>query len=132
MDVNYITEARPNPGGSDATCPTCGALLSCLSCGDVLTEYDAAILSLLKDEPMPNGEWPHLAICSGSRHAKPGVRGHSCCCKPVGHQELLKAEARVPELEKALRTMHLVYCRTYCGSNDHTADCRRTRALLDR
>ena len=50
---------------------------------EAITGYE----SLLTDKPMPDGKWPHLLICSGDRRVRPGIRGHSCCCKPLGWAE---------------------------------------------
>ena len=44
-----ISEVQPNPGGATAACPTCGALLSCLSCGNVLRAKEAERTRALAD-----------------------------------------------------------------------------------
>jgi hypothetical protein len=44
-----INEVQPNPGGANAACPTCGALLSCLSCGNDLRAKEAELTRVLAD-----------------------------------------------------------------------------------
>ena len=44
-----INEVQPNPGGANAACPTCGALLSCLSCGNDLHAKEAELTRVLAD-----------------------------------------------------------------------------------
>jgi hypothetical protein len=44
-----INEVQPNPGGANAASPTCGALLSCLSCGNDLRSKEAELDRVSKE-----------------------------------------------------------------------------------
>lgn len=74
----------------------------------------SALEASLKDEPLPNGEYPHLLICSGSRSHPPGSRGVSCCCRP-------KTKALRARLEEAEGVMKQIRDRGYIGHSNTKA-----------
>jgi hypothetical protein len=66
------------------------------------TDYFETLCALLGDKPLPNGEWPHLLICSGDRRKKPGTKGSGCCCRPYWRKELYELQAEAVELKAEL------------------------------
>ena len=66
-----INEVQPNPGGANAACPTCGALLSCLSCGNDLRAKEAELTRVLADLDRVSKE--RLASANALDDARRGI-----------------------------------------------------------